>query len=178
MSPGIRALDPARDAAAVRGLYDRAADYLELETGRPPDNSVAAAFFSDLPPNVYPSAAHKLGLFLDGGELAGIADLAFGFPEPDDAYIGLLLLDPARRGQGLGAVFLGHLVGLARRRGAPRLLLAVLDANPRGRAFWERHGFRVTLTAPPARLGDRTQVRHRMERPLDPAEAPPPLSRR
>ena len=34
--------------------------------------------------------------------LDGVASLAFGWPEPADAYLGLMLLDPQARGQGLG----------------------------------------------------------------------------
>jgi GNAT superfamily N-acetyltransferase len=162
----IRALDPAADRAAVADLYAWAADYVVLETGAPPDGATVRAFFADVPPGGDLARSLKLGLFLPDGGLAGIADLGFGFPEPADAYLGLMLIDPARRGLGLGPRFLDRLAADARARGAPRLLLAVLDANPRGRAFWEREGFRVVLTAPPALLGRRTHVRHRMARPL------------
>ncbi len=67
-----------------------------------------------------------------------MAEMAFGYPEAGDAYIGLMLLATEARGQGLGTMFLDHLTDLARARGARRQLLAVLDANPRGRRFWER----------------------------------------
>ena len=53
---------------------------------------------------------------------------------------------------------------MARARHAPRLLLAVLDANPRGLAFWQREGFTEVLRGPPAQMGQRTHVRIRMER--------------
>jgi hypothetical protein len=42
----------------------------------------------------------------------------------------------------------------------------LLDANPRGRAFWAREGFVQVLTSPPAQMGQRLHVRHRMERQL------------
>lgn len=167
----IRALDPAGDLPAVADLYARAADYVLLESGRPPDAATASAFFTDRAPGIGPDRAHKLGLFLDDGRLAAIADLCFGFPEPEDAYLGLLLIDRDLRGQGLGAAFLDHLTVFARRRGVPRLLLAVLDANPRGRAFWERQGFRVVLTTPPTRMGDAVHIRHRMERRFGPTSS-------
>lgn len=38
----------------------------------------------------------------------------------------------------------GDVIARARAAGAPRLFLAVLDENPRGRAFWLRQGFRAT----------------------------------
>ena len=161
----IRALDPDADAAAVRHLFDRAADYLDLETGEGPSDAHVAEFFAPAPFVTDPSDALKLGLF-SGGRLDAIADLAFGFPERADSFIGLLLIAADRRGHGLGHLFVDHIVEVARARHAPRLFAAVLDANPKARAFWEREGFVQVLTSPPTQMGRRMHVRHRMERQL------------
>jgi GNAT superfamily N-acetyltransferase len=162
----IRRLDPDRHWGAVRDFYDGAADYVLLECGAEPDEATVLDFFEGVPPGGDLAASYKLGLFTVEGRLAGIADLGFGFPERRDAYIGLMLLDPAFRGAGLGRVFLDRMVTLARQRDAPRLLVAVLDDNPRARAFWERNGFRVVLTTAPVVRGRRMHVFHRMERRL------------
>lgn len=161
----IRALSEGHDLAAVVDLYDRAADYVMLESGPVPSADLAQDFFTDAPPGGDPAEGEKLGLFRDG-RLVGIADLAFGWPEPRDAYLGLMILAPEARGAGLGARFLREVERLAKARHAPRLLLAVLDENPRGRAFWEREGFAVVKTFPPAQIGERTHIRHRMEKRL------------
>jgi GNAT superfamily N-acetyltransferase len=161
----IRDLDAQTDAAAVRSLYDRAADYLDLETGEPPGDANVAEFFAPAPFATDPADNLKLGLFC-GGRLDAIADLAFGFPEPPDAYIGLLLIAAEWRGRGLGHLFVGHMVALARARHSPRMFMAVLEANPKGRAFWEREGFIAVLQGPPAQMGRRTHIRWRMERKL------------
>jgi GNAT superfamily N-acetyltransferase len=58
------------------------------------------------------------------------------------------------------------MVDVARARHAPRLFIAVLEANPRARAFWEREGFSEVLKGPPTQMGRRTHVRWRMERKL------------
>jgi GNAT superfamily N-acetyltransferase len=161
MPAAIRRLDPAADRAAVADLFARAADYVWLESGKAPDAGTVAGFFTDVPPGGDLAASAKLGLF-ETGVLAGIADLGFGFPEPEDAYLGLLLLDPARRGLGLGPLLLAEAKAIARDRGAPRLLVAVLDANPRGRAFWEREGFRHVLTREGLAFGARRHTVHRL----------------
>lgn len=161
----IRALSPDTDFAAVRALYDRAADYVELETGLVPDDTLVQEFFTDAPPGGDPATSLKLGLFT-GPRLDAIADLAFGWPEQDDAYLGLMLIAADRRGEGLGRLFLDRLLAEARARHAPRLLLAVLAANPRGLAFWQRQRFTEALRTPPAPLGRRSHVRIRMERRL------------
>lgn len=157
----IRPLDLVTDRAAVVGLYDRAADYVRLESGTAPTPQMVDDFFTDAPPGGDPADGLKLGIF-DGGMLAGLADVAFGWPEPRDAYIGSLILGADARGRGLGAALLRHIETAARARHAPRLLLAVLDANPRGRAFWEREGFSVVKTFPPVRIGQCDHIRHRM----------------
>ncbi|MEY4983623.1 MAG: hypothetical protein RIR62_1889 [Pseudomonadota bacterium] len=161
----IRPLSQDRDLDAVVALYAAAADYVLLESGPLPPSDLAQEFFTDAPPGGDPAEGEKLGLFR-GGELVGIADLAFGWPEARDAYLGLMILAPDARGAGLGTRFLHEVERRAKARHAPRLLLAVLDANPRGRTFWERHGFAVVMTFPPAPIGERVHVRHRMEKRL------------
>ncbi len=161
----IRPLDPVADANAVLDLYRRAADYVAFESGREVGMDLVEEFFTDAPPGGDPATSLKLGFF-EAGRLLGIVDLAFGYPEERDAYVGLLLLAGEARGRGVGRRFLRHLEEEARRRGARRLLLAVLEGNARGRAFWERERFGSPLTYPPARIGERTHVRIRLEKPL------------
>lgn len=139
----IRPLDPAADVPLVEALYAEAADYWLLADRARPDRARTQAFFTDAPPGADAARSHRLGLFV-GERLSGVAELSFGFPTPDDAYLGLMLLAPRLRGQGHGARFLARLEDLAREAGATRLCLAVLEANPRGRAFWQREGFAPT----------------------------------
>jgi GNAT superfamily N-acetyltransferase len=138
----IRCLTPD-EAALVAGLYQNAPDYLLLADGQLDPDRKAAEFFTDTPPGCDPAASHRLGLFI-GDRLSGVAEVSFGFPNPTDAYLGLMLLGPWARGNGNGPHFLAHVEAAARTAGAPNLYLAVLDANPSGRAFWQRMGFQPT----------------------------------
>ncbi|MFN6951680.1 MAG: GNAT family N-acetyltransferase [Albidovulum sp.] len=138
----IRELFPS-ETTLVAQFYRESPDYWLLAEGRCDPKSQAQDFFTDIPPNCDPAESRRLGLFLNH-RLSGVAELSFGFPDPGDAYLGLMLLGPWARGVGHGRSFLAHAEGLARAHHAPRLCLAVLDANPRGRAFWEREGFRPT----------------------------------
>lgn len=162
MQTMIRPLDPQTDLFLVAKFHTEAADYWLLADRRAPDAAKATAFFTDGPPGCDPARSHRLGLFADG-TLAGVAELSFGFPEPDDGYLGLMLLGPDARGHGHGAAFLTHVEMLARAASARRLYLAVLDENPRGRAFWHRHGFQPTGT----RRHD-TETGHWLERMVKP----------
>lgn len=138
--PVIRPLDAARDLALVAAFYRAAPDYWLLAEGACDPERQAADFFTDAPPGCDPAASHRLGLFLDA-RLSGVAGLSFGFPAAGEAYLGLMILGPWAQGAGHGQAFLRHAETLARAAHAPRLSLAVLQANPRARAFWEREGF-------------------------------------
>ena len=138
----IRELLPG-ETALVAQFYREAPDYWLLAEGRVDPAHQASKFFADAPPNCDPAESDRLGLFLNQ-RLSGVAELSYGFPEGNDAYLGLLLLGPWAQGAGHGRTFLAHAEMLARKRHAARLYLAVLDANPRGRAFWNREGFTPT----------------------------------
>lgn len=157
----IRSL-AATEAALVAAFYREAPDYWLLAEGRVDPDRQAAEFFTDAPPNSDPAQSHRLGLFLDG-RLSGVAEVSYGFPEPKDSYLGLMLLGPWAQGAGHGRRFLAHAETLARARGAPQLYLAVLDVNPRGRAFWLREGF-----SPTGLGGKDTDTGHTLERLVKP----------
>lgn len=138
----ILPLDPLRDRAAILGLLIEASDYYRLWLGRDPVEADVEEMLTQGPPGCDPATSHRLGLW--GAGLEGVAELSFGFPTAKDAYLGLMILAPRVRSMGQGAAFLQHVEALARAQSCPRLYLGVLEANPRGRAFWDRHGFRPT----------------------------------
>ena len=149
----------------MQALFAQAADYITLERGAPPGPEVVEEFFTDTPPGCDPATSARLGLFVQD-RLVALAEMGFGFPEPGDAYLGLMVLAPAARGQGRGALLLRHLEALARSRGMARLFLSVLEANPRGRRFWEREGFTLALANRSVTLGDKVQIAHRLGKTL------------
>ncbi|MFN0113636.1 MAG: GNAT family N-acetyltransferase [Paracoccaceae bacterium] len=168
MTHRVRLLDPARDREAVSDLYRRSADYVGLERDEPPGPALTDEFFTDALPGADLTAMRKLGMedVETPGALLAIVDMGFGYPEPGDAYLGLLQVAEAARGQGLGALFLREAERIAQEAGAARLYIAVLHANPRGRAFWEREGFRVALDNRPVTLGKKSHLATRMVKDL------------
>jgi len=150
------------DIDRTRGVFDAATDYVFLEYGTAPDDAVVKAFFHERPDTVPAANCHHIGIE-QGGDLVGLAGYLFGFPTPTDCYIGLMILDASVRGKGIGTQVVKHIVETARRQGATRLLIAVLDENPKGRAFWLAQGFRHLQTFAPTTDG---HIRHRMGRDL------------
>lgn len=158
----IRALSHTSDRSIVASFFSRAADYVTLETGEPPNSGTIDEFFDERPPNVGVEDALHFGLF-EADYMLGLIAFSLGLPEPTDSYIGLLLLAHTARGNGIGPRALAHATSLARARGATRQLIAVLDTNPKGRAFWEREGFLLEKTfAPTADC----HTRHRLIRAI------------
>ena len=161
----IRTLHQNTDTAAVKDLFHRAADHVLLEPGRPPDASQTANFFTGAPPGSDPSQSLRLGLFIQDA-LVAIAEVGFGFPNPDDAYLGLLLIDPYHRGKRLGQQMVDHVFTATKAQGAARNLIAVLEENTKGRRFWAKMGFTEERRFPPRQVGLKTHVHIRMARPL------------
>ena len=150
------------DSAALAAFFERAADYVTLETGNPPDSTTVADFFGDAPPECPPDGLVHMGLF-DGDAIIGVLAMSFGYPQAEDNYIGYLVLAQPARGYGRGAAALAHASMIAQARGATRQLVAVLESNPKARAFWEREGFILEQSFPDSGDG---HIRHRLTRPI------------
>lgn len=154
------------DLGSVAALFAAAADYTRLERGETTDPvALAEEFFADAPPGIDPASSLRLGVFA-GARLVGKADVAFGYPGAQDAYIGLMIFDPLARGAGLGAGLLREIESRARAQGATRLLIAALEANEKGRAFWQREGFLPEQVFPDREYGAARHTVHRMVKPL------------
>ncbi|SFR37332.1 GNAT family N-acetyltransferase [Litoreibacter janthinus] len=134
-------LDADADFARVSDLCDRAADYVMLEEGNPPNEAYVHKTLTDAPPVCGPEDIFLRGVERPDGTLAGIATSIRHVYQPGEWYMGLLMLDPAERGTGLGRKVAQHVIAEARADGAPCIRIAVLDANPRGRKFWESLGY-------------------------------------
>ena len=159
----IRALHPVMDRPALTDLLTEAADYYRLWLGRPPSEDEVTDALTAAPPGCDPAQSHRLGLHMNA-RLSGVAELSFGYPAAGDAFLGLMIVAPHARSAGNGATFHSHILTLARGRGCPRIYLGVLDANPRGWAFWERQGYaRTGITRVDGKTG---HLLHRLVRPV------------
>lgn len=162
----IRSLHREQDFAFATQVFEKAADYVELERGMRPSAETVKEFFEGCPPTMTLHDKLVLGILDDQGNGLGVIDLLRGYPEPGDWYIGLLMLDPAARASGVGKRALDWVVEFARENGVRRLLVCALEENSRGRAFWAREGFVHLRTIPPTTLGTRTHTRFEIVRTL------------
>ncbi len=164
-TPPMRPLDAPRDLDAVLAALRAAEDYALLESGETPDRAAAAAYFDDGPPDHPADLLLKYGVPGRQG-LDALIHIARDYPETGIWYIGLLILIPTARGQGLGTRIVSHIAAEARVRGAHRLMVCVLDENPRGLKFWQAQGFTEHRALPPRAFGQKMHARVELIRDL------------
>jgi len=128
------------DVLEVADLYDRCADYFLLQDGTASTLADAKELFTDVPPEKDADDQTVLGWRDDGG-LYAIAAILRDYPREGTWYLGFMMVDAARRGQGLGRSIYGAIEEWATMRGAAEIRLAVLEANEAGERFWRSLGF-------------------------------------
>lgn len=143
-------------------LLERCADFEILVTGARPGPTAAEDLLLDTPEDHPLRDKFVIGVWTDQGLTAAI-DLLRHFPQEHVWYVGLLLVAPESRGQGLGAQVVEALVDWIRRQGGRALRLVVQEQNPRALDFWRARDFQPLGTAVQD-LETRTQRVTRMER--------------
>ncbi|MDX5930771.1 GNAT family N-acetyltransferase [Acidiphilium acidophilum] len=143
------------DRGRVAALSIACADYAELVTGLPPTSRDGDCFFDDLPPGRTTASMLKLGISDDRDRLIALLDVVMDYPDAGVWYVGLLLIHPEFRRQGLGRSLVNGLASHARAQGAASLRLGVVEANAPALAFWLRLGFRAIGDAPDHHIGVR-----------------------
>jgi GNAT superfamily N-acetyltransferase len=155
------------DEALIFDLLQRCADFSLLVSGLPPTEEEARDLLTDLPPAKQLEDKFVIGL-LDPREnrLIGLAVVIRGYPHPEDWFIGLLQLDPACRGQGLGRQFYLAIEAWAAQRRARNILLGVVEQNQAAHAFWHQLGFQDIEKRPPVKFGMLECAVFVMKRPI------------
>ncbi|MER5433186.1 bifunctional GNAT family N-acetyltransferase/NUDIX hydrolase [Streptomyces sp. NPDC002588] len=89
------------------------------------------------------------------GRLVGVVITLARHPDPadPDPWIGLLMVDAGQHGQGHGRRIAESVEDRFQDSGRAGVRLAVLDANPKGLAFWTALGYEVVGHRPDLRLG-------------------------
>ena len=142
----------AGDETLIFDLMQRCAEFSLLVSGQPPEPQEAADLLVDLPPGKGLEDKFAMGVFDGPEKLLGLVDLIRGYPRPEVWFIGLMQLDPAYRGQGLGRQLYQALEAWSIQRGAREIMLGVVAQNVDGLAFWEKLGFQV-IDRKPGKFG-------------------------
>jgi GrpB-like predicted nucleotidyltransferase (UPF0157 family)/RimJ/RimL family protein N-acetyltransferase len=142
----------AADLDLVIELNKTCSDFFLFQNGLPPSEDDAREMFEFVPPQSHGATKLPIGIF-HSERLVGVMDVLRGYRTTSEWYIGFMLLAPSFRRQGFGFEIHSEFVSYARRGGAQRLLIAVLEANESARRFWLRLGYRKVKDYPPRQFG-------------------------
>jgi ribosomal protein S18 acetylase RimI-like enzyme len=163
----IRLLQPG-DEALAQALLEACADYCQLVTGLPPGPSDGMSLLVGRPEGRGPEDKFVFGLFTQPARLIGVLDVIRDHPNPRDWFIGLVLLGPSHRSQGLGRRLYLAFETWAVQQGVRSISLGVVEQNERAYRFWSRLGFEPIEKRPPRRYGNRESAVIVMKRSLSP----------
>jgi GNAT superfamily N-acetyltransferase len=155
------------DAPALQRLLERCRDYFELVEGHPAGPEAAVQELRNRPPECPAENVVCFGLY-DGAVIGGVICTLRDYPAADEWYVGLMLLEPSRRGAGHGGAVYAGFEGWVAARRARVVRLAVVAANARAAAFWERQGFGWPRSYPAREFGVRKHVVIEYEKRLGP----------
>jgi GNAT superfamily N-acetyltransferase len=162
-----RPLTVERDAQALQALYDRCVDFALLSDGEPAAPTAGRNEFTAVPEGWTLADKFVFGVFAAERLIAVIEGIRH-YPEPGSYWLGLLLLDPDHRRQGLGSASYRAFESWARAEGAGEIQLTVIEDNAPALAFWSRMGFARVHTSEPKRHGKRVYAKHFMSKALQP----------
>ncbi|WP_102399354.1 GNAT family N-acetyltransferase [Haloimpatiens massiliensis] len=125
----------------VENLCEKCSDYYILHQGTIPSKEEIDEIFISLPPNKNYEDKFVLGIY-KFHELIGIVDIIKDFPTIGEWMLGLILIEPEERGNGLGKMVHEALAIWAKDLGAKSFRIGVIEDNDRGINFWSTLGYK------------------------------------
>lgn len=154
---------------AVLSVYQQCEDFLALG---PVDKASMAMVLSDLELSDKEGGVFHAIYRLDSGEMIGIVDFVTGGYQghPELAFLSLLMIAAAQRGQGVGQRVVEAVEAEMRSSGLVETILSGVQVNnPRAIHFWQRMGYQVI--SGPEHMADGTTA-YQLAKPLCAARGP------
>ena len=140
------------DLAEIHDLRTRAGDFF-AEVGDPPPTSESFQDDLDDLPDGYSRANEIIYRAYQGSLLAGYAEVLRGYAHERQWIIGIVLVDAAMRGGGVGHGIVQAIAADARVCGVESLAAGVIVTRERSLAFWNREGFTTEVRRRPIVVG-------------------------
>jgi len=155
------------DAVILQQLFDRCPDYAEIVEGEEVSPTAGEELFQSLPPGGSFSNKLVAGIFHRGGEIGGVLESMKHYPEENIWWIGLLLLAPDMRNQGVGRSILESFIDYSRENGGKSVMLGVVEDNLHAYRFWSNNGFEMVRKTEPRLFGKKNQSVFVMRRKIE-----------
>ncbi|MEM9906834.1 MAG: GNAT family N-acetyltransferase [Cyanobacteria bacterium P01_D01_bin.44] len=154
------------DAAHLQVLFDQCADFFVMTNGTPAAPTAAVEEFTDIPDSKMPEDIRVFGLTDSHDYLIGTLIGVQQYPDADTWWIGLMLLTPEYRGQGIGHDFYRAFEQWIAQQGYRFIALCAISPNIAGRQFWQRMGFEERRKTAPRVYGTKTHEVHVYQRTI------------
>jgi ribosomal protein S18 acetylase RimI-like enzyme len=125
--------------------------------GEPFLPTAAQAEFRSIPDGKSLGDKLMFGLINPQGRIAGLLEAVQHYPDETTWWLGLLMLAPELRGQGVGREVLRGFSEYVRLRGGKAIMLGVVEENRRAYLFWQKMGFEVVRKTEPRPFGKKMQ---------------------
>jgi len=163
-------LVPARRelAAELQAFHEANAQYWWLTHGHAPPADDATTAFDKGPPAHMSYSGHPWAWARARSDNALVGQFRYvvDLMAPNVWHLGFFMIDSRLHGSGFAAALYGDYEARAVAEGARWLRLGVVEANPRARRFWLRHGYVDVKRTEGVPLGDMLHVQFTMVKPL------------
>lgn len=130
-----------KDVALAEAVCGASEDYYLIEQGKPASKSDALKIITEIPKGKTRFDKFILAVLDENKQPIGLVDIVSDYPGKGRWFVGLLLLTPAARGNGLGKVLHQTIKEWASDGGADSLALGVLAENKQASGFFEHLGY-------------------------------------
>ncbi|NJO43389.1 MAG: GNAT family N-acetyltransferase [Cyanobacteria bacterium RU_5_0] len=135
-----------------------------LTDGQPPSPTAARDEFDAVPDGKTTQDKYIFGLFDSQNDLIGMIESIRHYPDNQTWWIGLMMLSPEQRGQGLGSEFYQAFEDWVSVQAVKQVSLSVVEANKPGLHFWKGLGFEIVRKTEPRQFGNKAHAVYVMRR--------------
>lgn len=150
----------------ILSIYQRSPTYFHRVSGSPPTLETVQRDMVDQPKKQTASYKKEFLVLFRGSEPFGVADIHYDHPDVGIAYLGLLLVDETRWGQGLGRMAYLEIEGHIRAVSAIQFIRLGISNHNDVSGFWRKVGFKENGRTYPWTDQNRDSVVTEFEKPL------------
>lgn len=151
------------DVEDLQKLCESCSKYYRIMEGKTVPSTAGEEVFFDLPKGKQPEDKTVIGVYSEEENLLGIIDMIKDFPRKNIWFIGLMMIDPKKRSQGLGEEMVKNYINLAKDNGIAKIKLGVLQENEGAVRFWDKLGFKITKEISNYKINKKTTTVYAMD---------------
>lgn len=130
--------------AELFAFFRSCEDFINLVFHHSDTDAEAQDFIHGLPKNKTDKDKYSIAIYNHLQQIIAVCDLIQDYPHKHIWYIGLLLISPALRQQGMGSFIFANLEKVILSLSGQEINLITQKQNPKATAFWKKHGFIIT----------------------------------